>query len=247
MKNVFKKAALAAALTGAAFAANAAPIIGLFNFTVGSVIVSFGNVDWNNVTSNINPPPNLANRTYGDFEITSGATGSFAVIPVGSLVGKLQDLSNNQADKNYVPLGSSLPTGVPGFLQFFSQPNWLFTETFLSSGTLSGTPYILTEINTGFGTNVSATIAASGVACDTGLDAICDLTDSKTNWTGIFSAQYTNTTISALTTTILNGQSLANNAWSGTFEARAIPEPGSIALLGLGLVGLAAVRRRKSV
>ena len=244
MTHIFKKVAIAATLVTSALAASATPIIGLANLTMGLVQVTFGNVDWNNGGTNINPPPNAV-RTYGDFTTNgtplNGNTGSFAGgVFAGLTTGRIQDLSGVPVDANYVPIGTSLPTGVPKFLQFVAQPGWLFTETFLSAGTLAGTPYILTE---SLG-NVSATISALGIACDTLGDGICDLTDSKTNWTGIFSAQYTNTSIAALTAILVGGGALQNNTWSGTIEARAIPEPGSVALLGLGLVGLVAMRRR---
>jgi PEP-CTERM motif len=239
MKKTISKIAIAAALAAGALTAGATPIVGVANLTLGGVIVSFGNVDWNGP---VNPPPNAV-RTYGDFQTGTSTfnTGSFAGVAfTGLTTGRVQDLSSNPADANYVPIGSSLPGGIPKFLQFVAQPGWLFTERFLSAGTLAGTPYILTELNG----NVSATISTLGVACDTLGDGICDLTDSKTNWTGVFSAQYTNTSIAAMTTLIGGGGILPNVTWSGRIEATAIPEPGSIALLGLGLIGLAAVRRR---
>lgn len=243
MKKVFKKAALAVALAGSVFAANATPVIGLFNLTFGLVEVSLGLVDWNNgvgVAPYYNPGahPIAGGRTYGQFTLPPLAnTGSFAGL--GGSTGVIQDLSGIPGDADFVPIGAGL---TPGFMQLILRPNWLFTETFLSPGTFAGTPYILTEL----GGNVSATISASGTICDdANLNGVCGVGESVTKWTGIYSAQYTNTSIAQLAAQInAPGGRLGNNTWSGTVEATAIPEPESIALFGLALLGLAAVRRR---
>ena len=239
MKKVFKKAALAVALAGSVFAANATPVIGLFNLTFGLVEVSLGLVDWNNgvgVAPYYNPGAHAV-RTYGQFTLPPLAnTGSFAGLALTT--GLIQDLSGTPGDADFVPIGPGL---TPRFMQLSAQPNWLFTETFLFPGTFAGTPYILTEL----GGNVSATISALGTICDdTNGNGVCNVGESLTKFTGVYSAQYTNTTIAALAATINGGGRLTNNTWSGTVEATAIPEPESIALFGLALLGLAAVRRR---
>ena len=241
MKSVFKKVALAAALVGAGFSASATPIVGIANLSFGLVAISLGEIDWNNGIPGANyNPGNTGFVTRGDFFTSSVAnTGSFAGVSFNGLtMGSVQDMSQNPADPNYVPIG---PNNIPNFLKFAAQPGWLFTANFLAPGDQG--PFTLAQV----GNNVSATLSLNGIACDTGGDNVCNASDDKTIWTGIFSAQYTNQTIGSLLTIVQSGGELQNNTWSATIEARAIPEPGSIALLGLGLVGLAAVRRRKSV
>lgn len=236
MKSILKKAALATAILASSFAVNATPVIGLANLSLGLVSISLGEIDFN-------APLNLGlngTPTNGTFVTSDGAnTGSFATAPFAGLtVGTIQDMSSNPLDANYVPIGAST---ITNFISFAAQPNWSFTAKFLAPGDQG--PYSLTQV----GNNVSATISMDGLICDMGGDAVCDATDDVTKWTGVFSAQYTNTTINAITALVLGGGTLNNNTWSGTLEASKIPEPASIALLGLGLVGMAAARRRRTV
>ena len=258
MKTVLKRIAIAAAVAGAVSVASATPIIGIANLSFGQVNITFGNVDWN---PPINDPPNAV-KTYGAFVTAGNAnTGSFKGGPFGTTIfdpttlGLVQDMSSFP-DANFIPIG---PGFTPKFISFAAKPGWIFDAYNLAPGSpIPGSPYVLTES----GGNVAATITLSGLGCDDGggnANGVCDVGDEITKWTGIFSSNYTNATIAGLAAILgtcvpspLNPAGpaicphLANNAWSGTFEATALPEPGSMALLGLGLIGLAATRRRSA-
>ena len=96
--------------------------------------------------------------------------------------------------------------------------------------------------------NVFASISILGTVCDTGADNVCNIgVDDVTNFTLGISSQYNNTTVAQVAATVFGGGGLDNNTWSGTLTATPLPEPGSLALLGLGLVGLVSFRRRQGV
>jgi hypothetical protein len=238
------KNVVAAAAAACAFSAMATPVVGIVNLSLGQVLITDGSIDWNNETYNVNPPSNGANVTVGEFNVIPLKTGSFATVPTFSL-GTIRDM----ADPTVLPgdTGNAFPVGVlsnvTNFLSFAARPNWAFTAHMLQPGSIAGTPYSLTQV----GANVSVTFSVDGRVCDTGMDLVCNAGDDVTKWTGIFSAQYTNTDIPTMIGTILGGGALDNNGWSATIEAsRIVSEPTSLALVGLSLVGVGAVARRRA-
>lgn len=240
--------ALATALTLSATAANATPVIGTFDMAsprANGIVVTPGEIDW---FSPANPGLDTT-KTYGQFTISGIPTGSFAALPVLNPDGYVQDLSNNPADANYVPLGASV---TPNFIKLADKPNWLFTLTFLSPGTdvdgvgpLPQAPYTLTEDAAG----VTATFSAFGTICDAGVDGVCDKGDDLTKFSALFTTQFVEDdedTIAELVGKLTNPNiGFVDTSWSGSVTAEKIPEPSSLALLGLGLAGFAGLRRRK--
>ena len=226
---------LAAASIAIATPAHAALITGTANFALGNVLVQPGEIDFN-------PPQNPgfnATKTYGAFVLGLLNTGVFSAPDLqfsfsGGTVHNIQDMSNNPADGNYVPLGNSV---TPNFLQFTNRPTWQFTETFLQTGqTLLGqpSPFLVEE---GVG-GTSVTMNLTGLAFDTTTPTLVSA------WRLVVSAQY-NETFAELQQILATTGFLPNNTWSATLTAAAVPEPATLLTFGLGSMYLARRRRNQ--
>ncbi|HZV67042.1 MAG TPA: PEP-CTERM sorting domain-containing protein [Telluria sp.] len=237
--SILAKALIAGSIVAATMApASATPILGTAHLSFDPVHLSFEQIDW---SLPFNPGFNPA-TTYGSFTTTgAGNTGSFAG-PAFSGVsgGQIRDISTNPAGGNFFPV--NVPSLIQNFLSFAAQPGWQFDGMLLSPGTSSFLPILLTEV----GGNVLASMAVSGFVCDAGGNAFCDPGEDRTRFDAVFTAQYNNTSTAAMQAILIGGGTLSNESWTGTVTASAIPEPASIALIGLALAGLCVMRSRKA-
>ncbi len=181
-----------------------------------------------------------------NFTTTAGAgeTGSFT----GLTGGTIQSLTGG-------PATGTLATPVVGFVNFTTglATPVTFDLTYIAPGvgnvadcgssalgascTPSGSPFTLFQLS-------SNTVVAS--LQFNGNSYIGTSASGTTPTTSVFSTQTAlDGTIPQIYTRLLLGQTLSGITYSASFNAAPVPEPASLLLMGIGLVGAGLVARRK--
>jgi hypothetical protein len=204
----------------------------------GGVTVGLAFIDWT--------PP--GGPTGGTFVVGVGTTLTSAVgNPAVGSTGTLLDL------------GPGNPLPVSNFMTFTGLAGLAFDLTAVGPGSANtnctglaigascsifvGSPVILTNIETG----TSVTLSASGIARDG---------TTPSAWLGAFTTQIAGTSPAQIQSLFgcspgsgpgacTNPSATVSSTYSGEFIARTVPEPASLGLISLGLVTLAAYRRKR--
>jgi len=215
---------------------SASPISGQFTIA-GSITVTATTITWTNTNPGLTPDQASIGGT--------GLTGSFLAANLGGTTVSILDL-NRAAEPVFSP---SAPFSPPGPAQQFitfnapsaaAFPMLNITEVFhgifsnLACGAAATVPQVCTPDTPGnpspfsfVNTSASASFGSfvfSGVT-----------SDGLATWRGVFSTQFLTSYQDVLAGLLRTGS--VTNTYSATFEVvqAGVPEPGSMALMGLGL------------
>ena len=163
---------------------------------------------------------------FGTFEVTSPVTNIFSTNGVrAGEFGSIQSFSSALET-----VGTTLSPAVKFMTFETGGSNLQLFLTRLYQGNLpTSSPFILSDTVVG----ATAAFDVTGYILNTN-------DNSKTAFTGLFS-----TTFSGMTVAQLIGELPVDTAFSATFSLTPAPEPASLLLLGIGLLGAGIVGRKK--
>jgi hypothetical protein len=161
--------------------------------------------------------------TYSGGSLGGGIVGNILNLTAGGgAVNNFMTFTGTPLDFTLTGLGPASSTPCSGAI------------TLNQTCSAPGSPFVLTDL----GANTGISLTATGTASDG--------VGPSSNWTGAFTSQITGETIAQILNTISTGGSI-QSTHSASFSVTSVPEPMTLSMMGIGLLGLGLIARRRKV
>jgi hypothetical protein len=171
-----------------------------------------------------------------------GGTGTFAAVNPTS-AGTIKDMADSAAAAPFTFFPVGTPVTINNWLTLSALPNLNFqANLFVPASCVAS----LTQLCIGgfelsqIGQNVTVSLTINGTVFDTTANGL-----SPAAFTDAISGQFNNTTIAAVAAAAGTTGGIFSNTWSGSVSTTPIPEPATFGLIGLALVGMSVLTRRR--